>query len=212
MNNEKYLQDISEIKKMMNRSSRFISLSGLSGVFAGIYAIIGALIAQYILKNYKFSSVSSYETIDYPIDSDLTTSLVLVAIGVMVLAILTAVILTTRKARKNNQKIWDATSRRLLFNFFVPLAAGGFFCLVLLQQGIVGLIAPAMLIFYGISLMNASKYTFGDLQNLGLADMILGIIATQFVGYGLYFWALGFGILHIVYGIWMYRKYEAKAA
>ncbi|APU67264.1 hypothetical protein [Christiangramia flava] len=212
MNNEKYLQDISEIKKMMNRSSRFISLSGLSGVFAGIYAIIGALIAQYILKNYKFSSVSSYETIDHPIDSDLTTLLVLVAIGVMVLAILTAVILTTRKARKNNQKIWDATSRRLLFNFFVPLAAGGFFCLVLLQQGIVGLIAPAMLIFYGISLMNASKYTFGDLQNLGLADMILGIIATQFVGYGLYFWALGFGILHIVYGIWMYRKYEAKAA
>lgn len=196
----------------MNRSSRFISLSGLSGVFAGIYAIIGALIAQYILKNYKFSSVSSYETIDHPIDSDLTTLLVLVAIGVMVLAILTAVILTTRKARKNNQKIWDATSRRLLFNFFVPLAAGGFFCLVLLQQGIVGLIAPAMLIFYGISLMNASKYTFGDLQNLGLADMILGIIATQFVGYGLYFWALGFGILHIVYGIWMYRKYEAKAA
>ncbi|MEO2061958.1 MAG: hypothetical protein ABGW97_03165 [Christiangramia sp.] len=212
MNNEKYLQDISEIKKMMNRSSRFISLSGLSGVFAGIYAIIGALIAYNILKNHKFSSVSSYETIDHPIDSDLTTSLVLVAIGVMVLAILTAVILTTRKARKNNQKIWDATSRRLLFNFFVPLAAGGFFCLVLLQQGIVGLIAPAMLIFYGISLMNASKYTFGDLQNLGLADMILGIIATQFVGYGLYFWALGFGILHIVYGIWMYRKYEAKAA
>lgn len=116
----------------MNRSSRFISLSGLSGVFAGIYAIIGALIAQYILKNYKFSSVSSYETIDHPIDSDLTTLLVLVAIGVMVLAILTAVILTTRKARKNNQKIWDATSRRLLFNFFLchwpPADFSAWFC------------------------------------------------------------------------------------
>ncbi len=213
MENEKYLRDISEIKNMMNRSSRFISLSGLSGVFAGIYAIVGAVVAKTLLSLNASSSLTNYESVTAnTIQSDLTFELFLVAITVLVLAIGTAVLLTTRKARKNNQKIWDNTSKRLLVNFFAPIAAGGLFCLVLLQYEIIGLIAPCMLIFYGLALIHASKYTFGDLKSLGYANVVLGLIATQFIGYGLYFWALGFGVFHIIYGIWMYNKYDRKSA
>ena len=60
MSNEDYLKDISEIKNLMNKSSRFISLSGLSGVLAGIYALIGAAVAYYIVQN----SVRGYLILD----------------------------------------------------------------------------------------------------------------------------------------------------
>lgn len=210
MENEKYLRDLSEIKNMMNRSSRFISLSGLAGVFAGCYAIIGVLVANSILDGKTFFGDEAVST--GSLSSVLTTQLFLLAIGVLILAVGTAVFLTTRKARKNDEKIWDNTSKRLVVNFFAPLAAGGIFCLVLLQYAIVGLLVPSMLIFYGLALIHGSKYTFGDLKSLGYANLILGLAATQFIGYGLYFWALGFGIFHIIYGIWMYNKYDRKEA
>lgn len=213
MENEKYLKDIQEIRQMMNRSSRFISLSGLAGVFAGCYAIIGAVIAKWLLSEQGSVYGGDYSDITVvTVNPQLTTQLFLVAIAVLIFAIGTAVLLTTRKARKNGKKIWDSTSKRLLINFFAPLAAGGIFCLVLLQYGLIGLIAPAMLTFYGLALIHASKYTFGDLKSLGYANLVLGLIATQFIGYGLYFWAVGFGIFHIVYGIWMYNKYDRKNA
>ena len=213
MENEKYLQDLSEIKNMMKRSSRFISLSGLAGVFAGCYAIIGAVIAKMLLAENASVYNETYDSVATGnINSDLTSELFLVAAAVLILAIGTAIFLTTRKARKNDQKIWDSTSKRLVINFFAPLVAGGVFCLVLLQYGLIGLIAPSMLIFYGLALIHASKYTFDDLKGLGYANVILGLIATQFIGYGLYFWAIGFGLFHIVYGIWMYNKYDRKNA
>lgn len=213
MENEKYLQDLSEIRQMMNRSSRFISLSGLSGVFAGCYALIGAAVAKVFL----LGNGSIYNQDHNPVTvnlsyNNLTLYLLLVALGVLVLAIGTAVFLTTRKAKENGHKIWDNTSKRLMINFFVPLAAGGLFCLVLLQYSLIGLIAPCMLIFYGLALIHASKYTFNDLKSLGYANLVLGLIATQFIGLGLYFWAIGFGFFHIVYGIWMHNKYDRKNA
>jgi len=211
MENKKYLQDLSEIKQMMNRSSRFISLSGLSGVFAGFYALIGAVLAKILLsKNGNIYSESYNSVIVNSINDEIIQQLFLVAMAVLILAIVTAIFLTTRKAKKKGHKIFDNTSKRLIINFFAPLFAGGLFCMVLLQYGIIGLIAPCMLIFYGLSLIHASKYTFGDLIGLGYANLILGLIATQVIDYGLYFWAMGFGIFHIIYGIWMYNKYDRK--
>ncbi len=213
MENEKYLKDISEIKSMMNRSSRFISLSGLSGVFAGSYALLGAIIAKFLLENERPVYTTSYNSVAInDLSTDLATQLTMVAIAILILAIGTAVFLTTRKAKRSNNKIWDSTSKRLMVNFFMPLLSGGIFCLVLLQYKLIGLIAPSMLIFYGLALVHASKYTFSDLKGLGYANLILGLIATQFIGYGLYFWALGFGVFHIVYGILMYNKYDRKNA
>ena len=209
MENEKYLQDLSDIKRMMDRSSRFISLSGLAGVFAGGYAIIGAIVGKFLLDRHN-SAIDSLSPAS--MDAKILTQLFLLALAVLLLAIGTAVFLTTRKAKKTNEKSWDSTSKRLLINFFAPLTSGGIFCLILLQYNLIGLIAPSMLIFYGLALIHASKYTFGDLRSLGYSNLILGLIATQFLSYGLYFWAVGFGLFHIAYGIWMYNKYDRKNA
>jgi len=215
MEEKKYLEDISEIKNMMSRSSRFISLSGLSGILAGIYALIGAFIAKRLLDNH-LQSINNHNgsakagLLDIIETSDLIFNLLLIASIVALMAIITGFILTHRKAKKSGEDIWDASSRRLVLNFLIPLMAGGLFCLVLLQNGHVGLVASATLIFYGLACVNASKYTLGDIRYLGIANIIIGLIATQFIGYGLYFWALGFGVFHIIYGTLMYFKHDKK--
>lgn len=209
MEPNKYLEDITEIKNIMNRSSRFISLSGLSGVLAGIYALIGAALAYTRLK---MMSSANYEGLSGRSSSlwgtDVIRDLSLIAGAVVVLAAVTGFLMTLRKSKRSGEKIWDATSKRLVVNFFIPLIPGGIFCLVLIQYGLPGLVAPATLIFYGLACINASKYTMGDVRYMGLAFLLIGLISTQFIGYGLYFWALGFGIFHILYGSMMYFKYD----
>ena len=205
MESKKYLDDISEIKNMMSRSSRFISLSGLSGILAGVYALIGAFMASKVLgdlrtgENFIERYAGAFSVIE---------QLLFIAGGVVLLAAATGIVLSHRKSKKSGEKIWDVSSKRLVINFLIPLCAGGIFCLAMLQQSHYGLIAPATLVFYGLACVNASKYTLGDVRYLGLTNIALGLISTQFIGYGLYFWALGFGVLHIFYGALMYFKHD----
>lgn len=203
---DKYLQDISDIKNMMNKSSQFISLSGLGGIMAGVYALIGAYIGHELIQNHK-----SYDN-NYLITLESSTfkSIVLTALIVLVLSIGTAFILTISKAKREKESVWNSASKRLLINFLIPLVTGGIFSLLLLRNGTYGLIAPVTLIFYGLSCVNASKYTLRDVRYLGITIVIIGLLATEFSGYGLEFWALGFGICHIVYGSMMYFKYDRK--
>ena len=207
--NAEYLKDISEIRTMMEKSSRFISLSGLAGVFAGIFAISGAAFAYYspLLSPYT-RYADNVLGIDHP-----TTSIILLALDaivVLVLSIASGIFFTTRKAKKNGLNTWDSVAKRLVINLMLPLIAGGIFSLALLYHGLIGLVAPATLLFYGIALLNGSKYTYNDIRYLGICQIVLGLIASFYPGYGLFFWVIGFGILHIVYGISMYYKYESQ--
>ncbi|MBW8358355.1 MAG: hypothetical protein K0M63_00980 [Weeksellaceae bacterium] len=205
MESKNYHEDLSHIRTMMERSSRFISLSGLSGVFAGLVALLGAVYVYFVFQR---------EGIDYfdgernVFSEDIVRELVIVAVVILALAILSGYIFTAKKSREKNLKIWDQTTKRLLFNFAVPLVTGGLFCLGLLYHGMFVFLAPATLIFYGLALVNASKYTFTDIQNLGYCQIALGLLSFFFLGWGLVFWAFGFGVLHIVYGLVMHKKYK----
>ncbi len=199
---EQYIEDIKEIKEMMNRSSRFISLSGLSGISAGVIALAGAWLAHRMVFNKG--------TLDYNsplLTTDVAMNLLGLAIATLVLALIAGVFFTTQKAKKTKQPLWDIQTKLLLINLAIPLVAGGVLCLVLLQHGFIGLMAPLTLVFYGLALVNASKYTLKEIRSLGIVEIVLGLISSYFIGYGLLFWALGFGILHIVYGIIMQIKY-----
>jgi hypothetical protein len=208
---DKYLQDISDIKNMMNKSSQFISLSGLAGVMAGVYALIGAYIAHELIQNNN-NSYDNYSNTDAIITLESTTFklIILTAFVVLLLSIATASLLTFNKAKREGETVWNAASKRLLANFMIPLVTGGIFGLLLLRNGNYGLIAPVTLIFYGLSCVNASKYTLRDVRYLGITIIILGLIATELSGYALEFWALGFGVCHIIYGSMMYFKYDRK--
>ena len=205
MENEKYLNDISEIKNMMNQSSRFISLSGLSGVLAGIYSLVGAWFA-YKTIYFDTSTLGNYKNL--VISESAVIKLFIIAAAVLVFSIITAVILSAKKASKSEEKIWNTTSKRLVINFAIPLATGGLFILSLIEKEILSLVAPLTLIFYGLACVNASKYTLGDVRYFGLTMIFLGLLSTWFLGYGLLFWALGFGVCHILYGSVMYFKYD----
>lgn len=106
------------------------------------------------------------------------------------------------------QGLWDASAKRLLVNLMIPLIAGGLFALALLFNGSVLMVPAATLVFYGLALLNASKYTLDEIRWLGLSEAALGVIAAFWPGAGLLFWALGFGVLHIFYGGLMYLRYE----
>jgi hypothetical protein len=203
MNNEnEHLETLTEIRSLMERSTKFISLSGLSGVCAGIFALLGAYAAHDYLNN------TSTVILDDLYYTNTFLFFILDASLVLGLSLIGGVAFTYRKAKKNNQLLWDATSKRLLINLLIPLVTGGLFCLILLYHNLVILIAPTMLLFYGLALINASKYTLHDIRHLGICELILGLIASVFVGYGLLFWAIGFGVFHIIYGSIMYFKYE----
>ncbi len=207
-----HIKQLSEIRNMMEKSSRFISLSGLSGVFAGIVALIGCFAVYLYLDMTPFSS--SYHFY-YSNRGDYSnwgigyrTFFILDALIVLVLAILGGVYFTTKKANKKGQQIFDKLTYRLLAALAIPLATGGIFAIGLWNQGLLGLVAPITLIFYGLALINASKYTLQDIYYLGISEIVLGLLATFSLGHGLEFWGIGFGILHIIYGTVMYYKYE----
>jgi hypothetical protein len=212
---EEQLNALNDIRNMMDRSSRFISLSGLSGVFAGLTALVGAYFANDAIKNYAPKYHDTYTTNGEAMYAGFNNlviegKLILIAVIVMIVAILGGLLFTIRQSRKKNLPFWDKTSRNLLVNLAIPLATGGCFILAILYNnvGTYGLIAPSCLVFYGLGLINASKYTYSDIRFLGIFEVMLGIIAAFNVGYGLYFWAFGFGVLHIFYGLIMYFKYE----
>ena len=204
------LQELSDIKRMMQRSSRFISLSGLSGISAGICALAGAWVANGLLEDLRINDVPRGSL--YADNRDIIELRLLgLAAIVFILAFVSSFFFTWRKAKQQGLPIWDYTSRRLLWNLLIPLIAGGLFILGMLLQNEWKYIAPASLIFYGLSLVNASKYTLPDIRYLGYCEIVIGLLNMQWLGYGLEFWALGFGVLHIFYGAIMWFRYERNA-
>lgn len=207
-----HLQTLTEIRSLMERSSKFLSLSGLSGVSAGVIALAGAALVYTRLNSRLYTAITRRAGV-YPADQpDSRLFLITVAVGVLVLALLAVIYFTVRKARKQGLGIWNQSSRRLLWAMAVPLLTGGVFCLALLSYNLIWMALPATLIFYGLALLNGSKYTLRDVESLAYCEIILGLLSLFWPGYNLLTWALGFGLLHIIYGLAMYYKYERTTA
>ncbi len=200
---QNYRRDLSEIRTMMERSSKFLSLSGWAGIMAGLYALAGAAIANNLLR---FNPDELY----YRYGAGNLSNVILLALAILVLAIGSAILLSGRKAKNRGESLWNAVSKRLLLNMSVPLVAGGLLMLIIMQEGLIGLLAPLSLVFYGLALVNAGNYTISELRYLGCLQILLGLAAAVFVNYGLVLWTLGFGLLHICYGTYMWLRYDRK--
>lgn len=209
------IKDVQDIRRLMERSSRFTTLSGLSVVFAGLAALAGAWFAYRLLGDYYGPNVADwrYDSIEY---DDLRNKLMLLAASVFVVAAIGAFLFTWSKSRKQGVSLWAHSSRRVFWNMAIPLGTGGLFIFGMLSRSDWALVAPACLVFYGLALVNAGKYTLADIRYLGYCEILVGLanlyVAGHGFGYGLYFWAFGFGVLHIVYGLVMWFKYDRKAA
>jgi hypothetical protein len=222
--NENPHEQLKEIRTLMERSSRFVSLSGWTGIMAGIYSILGATAAYFVMGKMNTSVVSAAENLETygsgravhyhyaNASNDLFSLGNFLLLGIAVLVILfsagTAFYHSSAKAEKLNVKLWNSTTKRLFVQIAIPLFAGGIFCIALLYYGNAGLIAPAMLVFYGLALLNGSKYTLKEFHSLAVCEIFLGLVSLLFIGFGLVFWTLGFGVLHIIYGILMQKRYR----
>jgi hypothetical protein len=195
---ENHLRDITEIRAMMEKSSKFLSLSGLSGISAGLIALAGTGIVYSYTGGNPFSIMSP----------EIQWKLAGIAILVLIAALSSAVFFSIRMAKKKGISAWVPGSKYLLTSLLIPLISGGLFCLILLSQGIFYLTYSVTLLFYGVSLLNAAKYTFEEVHYLGIAQIGIGLLAAIWPVYGLLFWGFGFGILHIIYGTMLYLKYE----
>jgi hypothetical protein len=200
-----YQQDIASIRSIMERSVKFVSLSGLSGVLAGIYALVGALTAYFIIYyphppfGFRFYYINEHDTL---------IQLFALAGVVLGASLLTGYLMSARKAKKLGLTVWNKTSQQLVMDLLIPLATGGVFILILALKGYFVIIASVCLLFYGLALVNASGRTFKEIKYLGILEIILGLSSCLFPGFGLIFWAIGFGVLHIVYGILMHYRYD----
>ncbi len=205
-----HLDALQDIRRMMKRSSKFLSLSGLSGIAAGFWALAGAYFAQDLISKYY----TTYNNVGYTGTNfqKLEHSLLLLAGVVLGASLMSAFFFTWRRANQNKMPLWDHTSKALAISIIVPLITGGLFILAMLRYDEWRFVGPLSLIFYGLALVSAGKYTLNDIRYLGFSEIILGLINTQFIGYSLYFWAAGFGILHILYGFAMWWKYERTNA
>jgi len=193
---EKQLEDLKAIREMMEKSSKFLSLSGLSGVMAGITAIAGASVAYfYILGQSRAVAVPMLL-----IDAFLT----------LVISIGFGILFSARKAKKRKLKLINSVTLKIAYNLAIPLATGGILSIIMIYRGQIELVAAITLIFYGLGLINASKYTLDEIHYLGITEIILGIGAALFLYHGIIFWTIGFGLCHIIYGSIMYKKYDLK--
>ena len=208
MTESKPIKDLSEIRNMMEKASRFISLSGLSGIFAGLYAIIGAAIAYWYLYIYFAENDAPLIFSSRTLYDEVHVFIILLAAIVFILSVGSAAYFTIRNSKRKSLPLWDHTTKKLIINLFVPLLAAGIFILVLVFRGYYDLIVPTSLIFYGLALLNAGHFTYNDIRYLGYLELFLGFISLLFREYDIIIWSIGFGFLHIIYGVVMYYKYE----
>jgi len=196
----KQVEDIKAIREMMERSTKFQAINGLSLVIAGLLAVAGAMFAYlYLLRDPSLTHFNRMQE---------TLILLATALVVLILAVSVITFFSWRKAKKNNQSLFNKVTMRAAYNLMIPLAAGGIFSLVLLYNGNVGYVASATLIFYGLALINASKFTVGEIHYLGICEVIIGLLAGIYLYHGIYWWTIGFGVFHIIFGLIMYFKYD----
>ncbi len=209
------LAQLTEIRALMERSSRFLSLSGLSGVGAGLVALLGAALGQWYLRGHYPAGYQSLLAPGAGAERRAALPFLLVlAAGIAGAAVLVATFFTVRRMRQQGQRgpLLNGLTRRLFVAVALPLTVGGLFCLQLYLRDDAAMVVPGMLVFYGLALLNASKYTLDEIRWLGLTQLALGLVAMLLPGWGLAFFALGFGLGHVGYGLLMYNRYERPGA
>ena len=213
MVNSKTKDDISSIKEMMEKSSKFSSLSGISIFFTGLFAIIGAVVIYFDVSFTFINQEISYSQLinknGNPNDLFLKVKLLIyIASIILFLSLLVLYLSAKSKAKKEEVNLFTPSFGRTLISLFIPVLSGGVFSLFLIHHGLYGLVAPATLIFYGLGLINASNHSYDELEKLGYLELFLGISASYFMGTGLIFWVVGFGFGHVFFGGYLHYKYD----
>ena len=208
-------KDISLIKNLMEKSSKFSNLSGYAIATTGLLALLGAVFVYFDLgisiseKYISYAELINQTGNANSIDTKIKL-LVIIASLILLTSLLILYVSAKLKSERHDINLFNSSFSRALKSLFIPVLSGGIFCGFLILHKMYGLVAPATLIFYGLGLISASKYSYNELELLGYLELLLGTLASYYMGSGLLFWMIGFGIGHIVLGVFIHYKYDKK--
>ncbi|SDM64313.1 hypothetical protein SAMN05421823_11818 [Catalinimonas alkaloidigena] len=191
------LDTLHEIRQLMERTTRFTSLSGRAGMGVGVCALVGMAVLGWHFRSHHLSYTQFMQG-ELPAAS--VRWVVGVMSGVFICAVASTFYFTFRNAQGTGQSLWQRQGQRFWLSLALPLTIGGAFCGALVYHGLFALLAPASLLFYGLALLHSSRYTFRGIRYLGWGEVLLGLASCFWIEQAPWCWTLGFGVLHILYG------------
>jgi hypothetical protein len=175
------------IRETMERSASFTHVSGIGGVAMGAIALGAGVFAS---------------------QADAPMTWLGVWIGAAMLSFSVAILAMARKSQAEGIPLLTGPGRRFAWNVTPPLVAGGVLTVALAQAGLMDLLPGSWLLLYGTSVVTGGSYSVRPVPIMGLAFMLAGVAAfLSPPAWGDAYMAAGFGGLHIVFGIVIWRKH-----
>jgi hypothetical protein len=182
------LENLRFIRETMSRASEFTAVPGWGGIFMGISALITAPIAG-------------------PPDDSVRWMLIWFADGAVAATI--ALVAIAIKSRRSGAPLSKAApALRFALAFVPPLVAGMILTPVFALMGLGARLPGCWLLLYGTAVATGGAFSVRVVPLMGICFMALGAIAFAApAAWGHWLMALGFGVLHIVFGIIIARSY-----
>lgn len=190
-------ENLRVIRELMERSTRYTTFSGYSGVLAGTASITGCIITWLLQQGPSGL---------YParVPFLLTWSLVvLFAIGADYL-------LTKRHAARVGKHILSRLGQQMAFASLPGLGTGALLTLLLVRHHLLNEVYPLWMLCYGIAICAVGLFSQREVKYLGALFLCAGALTLVLIqgqpGWGLPMMALSFGGFHIVWGVLMARR------
>lgn len=184
---DRAMDNLRYIRETMERSASFTHVSGIGGVLMGLIALGATTIAIRMTDPMAW----------------LITWIVAAVASLSVAALMMA-----RKSRSEGVTLLTGPGRKFAWNVIPPLVAGAILTVVLARVGMMELLPGVWLLLYGTSVVTGGSYSVRSIPVMGLVFMLAGVAALLAPpAFGDAFMAAGFGGLHIVFGILIWRKH-----
>lgn len=184
---QRAMENLRFIRETMERSGSFTAVPGWGGVLVGLSAAAAAVVASYRATPGGWLAVWFAE-------------------GMLAMAV--AALAMKHKAEKVGEPLLSAPARKFALSFAPPLLAGALLTFVLVQAGQPAIIPGMWLLLYGTGVVTGGAFSVDIVPVMGLCFMALGTLALFCpLGWGNAFLAIGFGGLHIVFGILIARRH-----
>lgn len=194
-------ENLRVIRDLMERSTKYSTFSGLSGVLAGTASITGCIVTHLLQR--RFPDPASFR-----IPFLLTWSLVILC------AIGGDFLLTKRRATRVGKRIVSRLGKQMVIASAPGLGTGALLTLYFLSHNLLADIFPMWMLAYGIAVCAVGLFSQREVSWLGAAFLAAGTITlllplfglTALPALGLIMMAVTFGGFHIVYGIAVSRR------
>ena len=181
------IDDLSFIRRTMERAAPFTAVPGWGGVGMGATALVAAAVAA------RAESAMAW------VGCWLAAAAAALVIGGWTMA---------AKARSAGTTVFSGSGRRFVSSFLPALSAGTLLTIVLVQSGLERALPGTWLLLYGSGVVTGGAYSVRAVPVMGIGFMLLGaaaLFAPPAWGNGLM--AAGFGGLHLAFGLLIARRY-----